>query len=152
MLAEMEVKESTIRIAVFDFLRRYNDLGEISIKDVRTHVAKELSISTDYFKGERKEALFNIITLFRASGGKLRKFSKDDEYKSGKFSKAESDLMLRVGQDYTIERHLKIQDLVSHMNVDGGEEGEAKAKRHLDLWRDLRQLLPNRKIAVSRTP
>jgi len=135
----VEVTESSIRVAVNDFLKRYsNDLGDISIKDVRTHVLNELSLPADYFRGERKETIFNIVKYFCASGGKRE---AEDEYKEGKFSKAESDLISRVGQDYANERGLTIEDLVSLLNV----EQESSKKRYLDLWRHLRQLLPNRK-------
>lgn len=146
---DVEVDRSDIRDLVFDYLRSFQELSDVKTKDVRTYIQSELDLPEHYFKGERKEMLVDIIAEYRsASSQQTSKSSaakgQTAEFKTGKFSKEESDLILKTVKRYAEEQGIPLEDLdTSARNKEGG-----KASKHLDLWRELGDLLPDRKREV----
>lgn len=62
------------------------------------------------------------------------------EIRTGKFSEHETKLLMNAVHSYAVEEGLNEIDLFS-----SGKEGNT---RHLQLWKELSYILPNRKRAV----
>lgn len=155
---EVEVAETDIRDLVFDYLGDFQELSDVKTKDVRVYIQQQLDLPDDYFQGHRKEMLINIITDFRNAPAKQTNASaskkswqspseniEDVEFKEGKFSVTESDLIRKTVARYAEEQGIPIDDLDTSAR---NKEGRKQAK-HLALWSELQDLLPDRKREVS---
>jgi hypothetical protein len=137
------VDAAQLKRVVFDYLKSFDELSSIKTKDVRVYVQSKLGLPADYFAGERKEELVDLITSFhtsKASSTKSSSSRSDTEYKEGRFSKEESSIIHETGEKYAAERGVPLQDLC-------GAKGKG-GERHMELWNDLAQLLPHRKREV----
>jgi len=68
----------------------------------------------------------------------------DGEYKTGRFTKFESDTIREAAERYAAEQGIEITDLCTqYKKEDGGEKS-----KHLPFWREVKELLPHRKKEV----
>lgn len=68
----------------------------------------------------------------------------DGEYKTGRFTKFESDTIREAAQRYAAEQGIEVTDLCTqYKKEDGGEKS-----KHLPFWREVKELLPHRKKEV----
>jgi hypothetical protein len=141
-----------LKTVVHDYLRGFEDLAAVKTKDVRQYVQTKLNLPQDYFAGEQKEALLDIITSFKQPAQKKAKAANSDVdinldnrlYKEGRFSKEESDIVMEAGLRYTQERGINLIDLCTMSKTKGNG-----VSKHLDFWREVSMLLPARKRDVS---
>ncbi len=106
---------------------------ELSLKDLRTNIEDELQLSKKKFL---KRNLLSILEEF----GNLRK-NKGKEKITGKFSRSESELIIRTLTEYRNRHGLEISDMSSFFQ-------EKKTQTRHPVWKELSILLPFRTKSV----
>ena len=119
----MSVDRHTLKELVYDYLRSFEELSAVKTKDVRMYAQKKLNLADDYFSGDKKEELIDIISSFSSrfsNSGNLAKVAPaKEEFKEGRFSKEESNIVVEAAKRYAEERGIKPEDLCTSNKIKG---------------------------------
>lgn len=142
----------TLTKVVHEFLNGFPDWSALKTRDVRIYVQMKLNLPDDFFSGDRKNDLLNIVSAYKPQ--QPSKPANDDvdvnlegKFKEGRFSKDESSIVMNAGMRYVEEAGIKLADLCSFNKSKGS--GDSK---HLNFWKEVCSLLPKRKRDVRDYP
>jgi hypothetical protein len=133
------MNQGELKAAVFEFLDSQNDLGNVTMKEMRIFVASKLNVVENELKGEVGEQMKQYTTEFSINQKIKNKKNVENNFQTGKFSKLESDLIMITINDFVRTNGVEISDICSHLRIE-----EEHKQKNFPIWKELYELFPHR--------
>ena len=137
---------ATLKDAVFSVLKNYSDYETLPFSNLRQHLEQELGLPHKSLR-EQKGEIMDLVLEYKESS-KSEKHVKErgkafkGGYKTGKYSKIESDIIMTAVQEYMDANGLTPADICPALRE------TAKWRKYNDLWESVAELLPDRQATV----